>query len=88
MTEGARTWNAFSEEYSAWKNLLPSRSSWTAAPSKEAKKLLLRQGQRRWGPPAEATRTALESVSDLERLERMSDRMFDVTNWQELLDTP
>jgi len=30
----------------------------------------------------------LESLSDLDRMERMADRVIEVSSWQELLDTP
>ncbi len=56
--------------------------------TEEAQKILLRQGQRRFGPPTEATRMALQGMTDLERLERMTDRIFDATTWEDLLNTP
>jgi hypothetical protein len=40
---------------------------------REAHRILLRQGRTRFGPPDAATETALTSVNDLERLERMTD---------------
>lgn len=54
----------------------------------EAKKLLLRQGNKRFGPPDEMTSAALEAVVDLERLEALSDRLLDVATWEELLNPP
>lgn len=54
----------------------------------EARKLILRQGQKRFGPPDEAVATAMRAIDDLERLERLSDRLLDVTSWSELLATP
>ena len=56
----------------------------------EAQRLLLRLGEIRFGPPEEATRAAIEAIRDLDRLERMSDRVLDVTigEWDELLSTP
>jgi hypothetical protein len=51
-------------------------------------KTLLRQGRRRFGPPTEAATTTVNGITDLERLERKTERLFDVSNWQELLDTP
>jgi hypothetical protein len=54
----------------------------------EARKLLLRQGQIRFGPPDVPTRTAIETLKDLERLERLSERLLDVSNWCELLAEP
>ena len=56
----------------------------------EAQRLLLRQGGIRFGPPDEATRAAVEAIGDLDRLERMSDRIVDLSihDWNGLLDTP
>jgi hypothetical protein len=54
----------------------------------EMRKMVLRHGQRRFGPPSEAVRSALEAITDLERLERMGDRVHEVSSWQEVLDTP
>lgn len=56
--------------------------------AEEAKKILLRLGQKRFGPPGEATKATLEAIEDLERLERMSDRILDAASWQEVLETP
>jgi hypothetical protein len=49
---------------------------------------LRRQGQKRFGPPSEATKAALEAIEDPERLLRMAERMLDAASWQEVLDTP
>jgi hypothetical protein len=54
----------------------------------EIKKILSRQGRKRFGPPSESIAAALNSVGDLERLERMTERVLDAATWQELLDTP
>jgi hypothetical protein len=56
----------------------------------EAQRLLLRQGGIRFGPPDEATRAAVEAIEDLDRLERMSDRIVDMSihDWNSLLGTP
>jgi hypothetical protein len=56
--------------------------------AEELRKMLLRQGQKRFGAPSAAVRQVLESLSDLDRMERMADRVLEVANWQELLDTP
>jgi predicted transposase YdaD len=55
----------------------------------EARKLLLRLGRVKFGQPAgpEAT-AALEGMTDLERLEALSERLLQVSSWQELLATP
>jgi hypothetical protein len=49
---------------------------------------LLRLGRRKLGEPDEATRLALRSITDLERLDRLSERLLEVATWQELLQTP
>ncbi len=51
--------------------------------------LLLLLGEDRFGAPDEATRTAIEAIRDLERLERMSRRLLDpaINGWAELLDS-
>jgi hypothetical protein len=56
----------------------------------EARRLLLRQGGIRFGPPDEATRAAVEAIRDLDRLERMSDRILDTSihDWNGLLGPP
>ncbi len=56
-----------------------------------SKKTILRQGQKRFGPPDEAITARLGAITeDLARLDRMIDRLFEGTaaNWQDLLDTP
>jgi predicted transposase YdaD len=55
---------------------------------REAQKLLLRQGGRKFGKPEPAVEAAIQAIGDLDRLERMSDRLLDVTTWQDLLATP
>jgi len=51
----------------------------------EAKRILLRLGGKRFGPPSAATKEALESVSDLAQIEDLTDRLLDAPNWDELL---
>jgi hypothetical protein len=55
----------------------------------EAKSIILRFAQKRFGPAGEATRATLTAITDLDRLDRLIDRLFDATatNWQDLLDT-
>jgi predicted transposase YdaD len=56
----------------------------------EAQRLLLRQGEIRFGAPDQTTRGAVEAIHDLDRLERMSDRVLDMSidDWAGLLSTP
>ena len=51
----------------------------------EAKKLILRFGQKSLGAPGETVTATLAAITDLERLERLHDRLGDVKSWQELL---
>jgi hypothetical protein len=52
------------------------------------RRLILRHGGRRFGEPTDAIRATLEGITDLERLRRMADRVFEATSWQAVLDTP
>jgi hypothetical protein len=51
----------------------------------EAKTIVLRQGTKRFGPPPADARAAIEALTDLERLEALTDRLLDVESWDELL---
>ena len=53
--------------------------------STEAKKILLRLGQGRFGPPNARVRPVLEGITDVERLEELSERVYQVASWEELL---
>ncbi len=53
---------------------------------KEARKLILRHGKRKFGRPTAAVARALEGTEDLDRLERLSDRLLTAASWTELLD--
>jgi predicted transposase YdaD len=55
---------------------------------REARKLLLRQGHRKFGAPEPAVEATVQAITDLDRLERMCDRLLDVMTWQDLLATP
>jgi len=52
---------------------------------REARKLLLRLGRKRLGPPDRAMRAAVEAIAELPRLEELTERLLDVGSWQELL---
>lgn len=54
----------------------------------EAQTILLRQGRKRFGPPDPRTIATLEAITELGRLERLSERLLEVSNWDELLTTP
>ena len=53
----------------------------------EAQAIVLRQGRKRFGPPDARTSAAIESITDLERIEQLSERLLDVSSWDELLAT-
>lgn len=54
--------------------------------SQEARRLLLAQGRRKFGFVQQAE-TVLQAIDDSERLERMAERIFDASNWDDLLAT-
>ncbi len=53
--------------------------------AQEAAAMLLRQGRKKFGPPTPAHEAALAAVTDLPRLEALSERLLDVNTWDELL---
>jgi hypothetical protein len=55
---------------------------------KEVKRGIMSLGKQRFGAPNEAIESKLKAIIVLERLERIIDRIFDATSWQDLLDTP
>lgn len=52
------------------------------------KRVLLRQGRKRFGEPDASMRATLEAIPDLQRLEQLSERLLEVSSWQELLHNP
>jgi len=55
---------------------------------KVLKKTLLDLGSQRFGQLYATAKTVLNSIEDLERLERMTDRLLDAADWDDLLGTP
>lgn len=53
-----------------------------------AKKTIIIVGEDRLGPADDSVRMRVESIQDLERLNRMIRRAVKVATWQEILDTP
>jgi hypothetical protein len=51
-------------------------------------RLLLRQGQKRFGPVDADIEAALRTIDDLDRLERLADAVLTANSWHELLATP
>jgi predicted transposase YdaD len=52
----------------------------------EAKRILLRQGRKRFGHPKAAVKSKIDAIADLAQLERLSDRVLDANSWDELID--
>ncbi len=51
-----------------------------------SREMLLGIGEKLFGPPDTETRTAIESIGDLERLKRMGLRALSAKGWNDLLD--
>jgi hypothetical protein len=51
----------------------------------QTRRILLRQGSKRFGPAAPAVEAAIEGLSELARLEQLTERLLDVESWEELL---
>jgi predicted transposase YdaD len=54
----------------------------------EARRILLRQGQHRFGLADQATVDAIDSIDLIEGIEGLLDRLLDVSSWEELLAVP
>jgi predicted transposase YdaD len=54
----------------------------------EAIRFLLAIGGKRFGPVPPAIRATIEGMTDLEHLERLTDRLLDASGWDDLLATP
>jgi len=55
--------------------------------AQEAQKILLRLGRKKFKKPSPEVEAALQAITDLERLERMSDRLLTASSWENLLKT-
>ena len=51
----------------------------------EARRILLRQGTKRFGAPSPQIQAIMEAIASLERLEGLTDRILEVESWNELL---
>ena len=51
----------------------------------EARQILLRLGRKQFGPADETATTALNAITDVEKLEELSERVLEVGSWQDLL---
>ena len=52
--------------------------------AKEARCMLLRLGQKRFGPPGDAVIAAIERITDHQQAEALIERVFDMTSWDEV----
>ena len=50
----------------------------------EARRILIRHGTKKFQEPSEAVRQWIEQIDDLERLERLIDRVFEAPCWDDL----
>jgi predicted transposase YdaD len=55
---------------------------------RQTQQLVLRIARQRLGVPGKAIKAALLAITDLDRLERMSDRILHAADWNDLLGTP
>jgi hypothetical protein len=51
----------------------------------EEARRLLHLGGKRFGSPSAQTRTALEGIDSVERLEQLTERLLDASGWDELI---
>lgn len=51
----------------------------------EARRILIRHGTRKFGPPDEQAKAHIAALADLDRLQDLIDRVLDVASWDELL---
>jgi hypothetical protein len=63
----------------------PSSQGWKDHEIDEAKRILLRQGRKRFGRAKVDIKARIEALSDLNRLEQLVDRVLDATSWDDLI---
>ena len=51
-------------------------------------KTVLRLGGRRFGQPSNEMAAAVAEITDVDRLERLTEQLLQAGSWQELLETP
>ena len=59
-----------------------------AGRAEEVRRILLRQGGKRFGLPSEVVQSTLQAITTLDALETLTDRLLDVESWTELLGLP
>jgi hypothetical protein len=53
--------------------------------AQEAQRILLLQGELKFGAPDPRSRAAIEAINDISRLEKMTARLLNARSWDELL---
>jgi predicted transposase YdaD len=56
--------------------------------TREARRILIRQGERRYGPAGPETVAAIERIAGVEAVEALIDRLTEATTWEGLLAPP
>ena len=56
--------------------------------AQQAKRILMRMGQKRLGPPEAGVVATIEDITDRERAEALIERLEEVSSWEELLASP
>ena len=51
-------------------------------------KTVLRLGGRRFGEPGKEIAVDVAAITDVDRLERLTEQLLQASNWEELLETP
>jgi predicted transposase YdaD len=51
----------------------------------EAQRILLRQGRKRFGQAKAGIRAKIETITDLDQLERLAERILEATSWNDLI---
>lgn len=60
----------------------------TKGAARQTRKMIVKYGTKALGDPGQTIIASLESISDVERLERIYDKIDDAKSWAELLQTP
>jgi hypothetical protein len=79
VTEIFRRLDMLLEESSTYQHVLEKGET------KGQRRTLLRQGTKKFGPPSAAIADTLNAITDVQRLERLAERILDVRSWDELL---
>ncbi len=56
--------------------------------ARQTRKMIVKYGKKALGEPDQMIIASLDSISDVERLERIYDRIDEAKSWAELLQTP